>query len=442
MTPGFPPIPLRPGAPSARPADARVLLVENSRMFSEVLATALRERLGVEVVTAGSLAQARRALAEQGPFFLVLTGLVLADGDQSAVVETFVGQGLPTVIVTGVFDEAVRQRLLGRSIVDYVLKDTPGAVDYLVWLVQRLERNRRITALVVDDSPSARQLAGALLGLYGFHVRAAASGAEALAALARDPSIRLVIADYEMPGMSGIEFLRRLRTRRARDSVAVIGVSGSNHSSLVAEFLKSGANDFLHKPFSREEFFCRISQNVDSLELIGSLQDLATRDFLTGLANRRHLFERGGALIQEARQRGEPVALAMLDIDFFKRVNDGYGHDCGDMVIRAVAEAVDGHARAGDVAARFGGEEFCVLAPGLEGELAEIFFDALRARIEALALRFEEHEVAVTISVGVVTATRGTLNEMLLEADRRLYLAKAAGRNRVVAAGASDEAAA
>src|SRR5690606_214027 len=156
------------------------------------------------------------------------------DGDRDQVVDYFVGRGLPTIVVSSVYDESLRKRVLQQQqIIDYVLKNTPGSIDYLVWLVQRLERNRRISALVVDDSPSARLYAAALLQMYGYHVSQAKDGASALRALEADPSIRLVIVDQEMPGMEGVELTRRLRALRARDKVAVIGISGNADPSLI-----------------------------------------------------------------------------------------------------------------------------------------------------------------------------------------------------------------
>ncbi|MDC6695346.1 diguanylate cyclase, partial [Leclercia adecarboxylata] len=140
--------------------------------------------------------------------------------------------------------------------------------------------------------------------------------------------------------------------------LAVIGISGNTDPSLIPRFLKNGANDFLRKPFSREELFCRVSQNVDQLELIGTLQDLAPRDFLPGLPNRRCFLEQSQRQLPQLHLDGEQVAVAMIDIDHFKHINDTHGHEAGDDALRAVAAAVAQHARQEDLIARFGGEEF------------------------------------------------------------------------------------
>ncbi|WP_313251401.1 diguanylate cyclase [Stenotrophomonas sp.] len=417
-------------SPPITPLPQRILLVENSRTFTTMLRAAIEQRLELPVSVASTLAEAGELLEREQGWFLVLTGLVLADGDRDHVVDYFVSRGLPTIVVSGVYDEDLRKRVLQQEIIDYVLKNTPGSVDYLVWLVQRMERNRRISALVVDDSPSARSYAAALLGMYGYHVTQAGDGPSALHALEADPAIRLVIVDQEMPGMDGVELTRRLRALRARDKVAVIGISGNSDPSLIPRFLKNGANDFLRKPFSREEFFCRVSQNVDQLELIGSLQDLATRDFLTGLPNRRSFLEHS----QRQLGRGEgSVAVAMVDIDHFKHINDSLGHEAGDQAIRAVASVLQGHTRPRDISARFGGEEFCLLVHGLGDDASAAHFEQLRQAIEAIRLQIGENVLRMTVSIGVSRdpGGRSSLHQLITEADRQLYLAKADGRNRV-----------
>ena len=416
------------------PLPQRILLVENSRTFTTVLREAIEQRLELPVSVASSLAEAGELLNREGGWFLVLTGLVLADGDRDQVVQHFVERGLPTIVVSGVYDEDLRKRVLQKDIIDYVLKNTPGSVDYLVWLVQRLDRNRRIAALVVDDSPSARGYAASLLELYGYQAVQACDGASALQALEADPAIRLAIVDQEMPGMDGVELTRRLRALRARDKVAVIGISGNADPSLIPRFLKNGANDFLRKPFSREEFFCRISQNIDQLELIGTLQDLATRDFLTGLPNRRSFLEKARQRLEGRMPDDGPLAVAMLDIDHFKHINDSHGHEAGDQALRAMATVLHAHTRPQDLCARFGGEEFCLLLGGLDEAASTLRLEQLRAAIAAQEVALGEHGLRMTVSIGAchLQGGAGNLHELLCEADRQLYLAKAAGRNRVL----------
>jgi diguanylate cyclase (GGDEF)-like protein len=417
---------------------SRILLAENSRAYAQLVSSGISHKLGLPVDVVSTLAEARAALDARDDWFMVLTSLVLADGSHDEVVDFFLERGLPTVVVSGVYDEDLRQQVLGRRIVDYVLKNAHGGIDYLVWLVQRLERNRRIGALVVDDSASARGYSASLLALYGFQVIEAASGEAALAALDANPTIRLAVVDQEMPGMKGDEFTHRLRARHARDHLAIIGISGSHDASLIPRFLKNGANDFLHKPFSREEFFCRVSQNIDQLELIGTLQDLATRDFLTGLPNRRHFLSECEALLPRTLARQQAVTSAIVDIDHFKHINDSWGHEAGDRALRAVADTVARHARETDLVARFGGEEFCLLVPHLgESEMLE-YFEMLREEIQALEVDVGNGDVLrMTVSIGAFRTRfpRATLNQLLNQADRRLYLAKAGGRNRVVAYG-------
>ncbi|WP_161795353.1 diguanylate cyclase [Xanthomonas sp. GPE 39] len=411
----------------------RILLVENSRSFTDLLRAAIEQRVELQVTVVSTLAEAGIALDDGGPWFLVLTGLVLADGNHDSVVDFFVARGVPTVVVSGVYDEGLRKRILNQQIIDFVLKNAPGTIDYLAWLVQRLVRNRRIAALVVDDSASARAYAASLLVMYGYQVVEAADGAAGLKAVEANPAIRLAVVDQEMPGMEGVEFTRRLRALRARDMLAVIGLSGTSDASLVPRFLKNGANDFLRKPFSREEFFCRVSQNVDQLELIGTLQDLATRDFLTGLPNRRHFLEQSQRTLPQCLTGQQTVSVAMLDLDHFKHVNDTLGHDAGDEALRAVASVLTAHARPQDLIARFGGEEFCMLVPGLDEAGITDYFETLRARVAELQVSVGEKTLRLTISIGVCSSKikNQAMHPFLVEADKYLYLAKAGGRNRV-----------
>ena len=415
------------------PLPQRILLVENSRTFTTMLREAIEQRLELPVSVASSLAEAGALLDAEDDWFLVLTGLVLSDGDRDGVVAYFVERGLPTIVVSSVYDEDLRRRVLQQDIIDYVLKNTPGSLDYLVWLVQRLERNRRISALVVDDSPSARGYAASLLAMYGYRVAEAGDGQAALQALEADPAIRLAIVDQEMPGMDGVELTRRLRALRARDRVAVIGISGNSDPSLIPRFLKNGANDFLRKPFSREEFFCRVSQNVDQLELIGTLQDLATRDFLTGLPNRQQLQQQLDKILVDGGRLQHRVAVLCVGLDDFKGINEQFSYQVGDQLLLALADRLRAHSGRLGALARLGGDQFALVQANIEqpyeaAELAQSILDDLEVPFD-----LDHHQqirLRATIGITLFPEDGDSTEKLLQKAEQTMTLAKARSRNR------------
>ncbi|OAN42915.1 hypothetical protein A6A04_09405 [Paramagnetospirillum marisnigri] len=415
-------------------AVGRILLVDNSRAYAAIVSSAIKDRLGLDVLVADSLSAAAQTLDRGNDgIFLVLSGLILPDADEAAVVSYFVQRKLPLVVVSGVFDTATRERILAQPVIDYVLKDNPASVDYLVWLVDRIRRNHDLTALVVDDSRSYRGQVSGLLSLYGFKVLSTDNAEKGFELLQATPQIKLVVTDFELPGMNGIQFVRRIRALHPRDRLAIIGVSSSQSSRgpVSAQFIKTGANDYLNKPFLPEELFCRVAQNVESLESIASLRVMASTDSLTGLLNRRAFLEGAQRRFETQSRKGLPLAVAMLDVDFFKRINDTRGHDGGDEVLRALARLMPEGAGDDELIGRFGGEEFCILLPGLEHDAALARCEHIRRAIEGATIHLNDGPIPVTASIGLCGAPLASLHAMLKEADTALYRAKAEGRNRV-----------
>jgi diguanylate cyclase (GGDEF)-like protein len=393
---------------------------------------AVTERTGAEVVAALTYADTRAAVEQAPtPFDIALVDVVLPDAPDGEAVGWLVEKGISCVVFTGVFSEDLRERLLAQRAIDYVIKDTPSSLDYLIGLVERLQRNRETKVLVVDDSKTARSYVCSLLKSYKFPVVEASSAEAGLKALEADPSIRLVITDYYMPEMDGVEMVRRMRIKHAADTLAIIGVSSGGGSALSAKFIKHGANDFLNKPFLPEEFFCRVTQNVRMLDMVQRLTDMATRDALTGIHNRRYFFDVGAALFASAKREHLSLTAAIIDVDFFKDVNDTYGHDAGDKVLRHVAALLRRMCRQTDVVVRFGGEEFAILAVNMDTANVRPFFEGLRAAIESETVTHQKKSIPVTASFGVCHGAEATLEAMLKLADEALYRAKETGRNRV-----------
>lgn len=347
------------------PADDRkILVIEDSRTFSLALRQLLEAETGLPVTTCGSLKELSEIIvAAPGAYTIAVVDLNLPDAPRGEALDWTVAHGIPSVVFTATFDLATRGRIMEREVIDYVLKDNELALPNLVNTVRRALDNRNTRILVVDDTRTTRKVLARMLTIQQYAVVEAGSGQEALATLEANPDIQLVVSDYYMPDMDGFELARRIR--RHHPHVRLLGISSSTDRKTSAGFLKAGAHDFISRPFVLEELQCRIAATVDTLAQLRQLQDLAARDFLTGLFNRRHFFERGRKLVDEAREMGLPVCIAILDVDHFKRLNDRYGHDGGDKALAAVARGLSASAERGfNLLARIGGEEFAILFPG------------------------------------------------------------------------------
>lgn len=408
-----------------------VLIVEDQRALSEMLASMLQSKWQCKTLVAASLAEAQSQLEAHGnDVFAAICDVNLPDAPYGEVIDHVARQRIPAIALTGTINRDIRQMMTQGHIVDYVLKKGILSFEYVVQWVGRLMRNSGMKVLVADDSPSSLEIMRRMLHMHGFNVHTAKNGQEALVVLREHPDIKLALVDYNMPLVDGFEFVTEARRLMGKERLAIIGISGENRSEVSAQFLKNGANDFISKPYSFEEMTCRINQNLEMIELMESLHHLANVDALTGLFNRRYFFEQGNLRHQHAKKSGKPVVVAMLDIDHFKSINDRFGHAQGDVVIRYVAEGLKKHFPDGLVA-RIGGEEFA------------IFFDeqpvfALRERLDVFRQQLPSHDLDnapadmhISISIGVDGVSTANLNSQLQAADKRLYEAKAKGRNRV-----------
>ncbi len=410
----------------------KVLIVENTKFYAAALEREIRAKLGFQTYVAGSYDEADTLIGQHGSDFLVaLMSLALPDAPDGEIVDLAGRRKIPAVVFTNSFREEVRSKLQSKKVIDYVVKENAASVDFVVSIVRRVARNKETRVLVVDDSRSSRYHLSEMLKVQQLTVLEAASGKEALKILDNTKNIKMVITDYNMPGMDGFELIQKIRTKHNKEDLPIIGISSSEGQALSARFIKYGANDFVHKPFLVEEFVCRISQNLDIADYVSALHDSAIRDFLTGLHNRRYFFDKGQSRFETAGKNGKSISLGMIDVDHFKKVNDTYGHDGGDAVLKKVAEFLKTRFRANDIVARFGGEEFCVLLYDRSPREARFEFEQLRILIEEMEIVFQGKILRVTVSIGGCLQLRDTLDGMVTVADERLYQAKTNGRNRV-----------
>ncbi|MDR3640666.1 MAG: diguanylate cyclase [Humidesulfovibrio sp.] len=417
----------------------KVLIVEDSRSFAALVSKHIRQDLGFGVVVASSLAAAKGILEQGTDYLAALLDIDLPDAPNGECVDLAIAHKIPAIVFTGKFSESLRESFWNRHIVDYVLKDSMENVDYVVALLSRLAKNPQTKILLVDDSRSYRHAVKRLLTAHRYNVLEAGSGEEALEVLEQHPDTRMVLVDYNMPGMDGFALTREIRRNYGKDTLAIVGVSCESGARLSPRFIKSGANDYLHKPFLVEEFYTRITQNLEMLDHIALVRDMAERDYLTRVYNRRYFFSAGTQLHALLTRRGQPLTVAMLDVDHFKGVNDSLGHEAGDAVLRQMAQQLASRFRTSDIVARLGGEEFCVLASDIAADQAMLLFEDLRKVFETTPLHFGEDTVHYTVSIGLCCESGLPLEGMLRIADRMLYRSKSAGRNRVTLYRAGDD---
>lgn len=298
--------------------------------------------------------------------------------------------------------------------------------------------------LVADDSGAMRSILKRQLVSAGLTVVEAADGEQAVRQ-ARALRPDLVVLDVDMPVLDGFQVMSVLRSDPDMVDVPVIFLTGRVTTAELVEGLDLGAFDYLRKPCDVDELVARVRAGLrvkaraDALRrMAADLDTLGSTDTLTGLPNRRALERRLAALAVEGRRQGTSLAVALVDVDHFKNVNDGHGHAVGDRVLIEVARRLGSTVRPGQLIGRWGGEEFLAVAPGLSGEAAHRFAERLRTIVGWEPVPVTGDELRVTVSVGVAAALPTEELRLVEQADAALYAAKQAGRDQVVLAPGED----
>ena len=412
-----------------------ILVAEDSPLLGAGLKNSLEKKTRQKVIWVKSHSEAMDVLVKSWQTIAVaVVNYNLPGAEKGETIAKTLAKGIPTITLAATVDNQVREHVWSLQVVDYVLRDSPTAPGHVVSMVKRLIKNREIKALVVGEPAPVRETISRLLKIHCYQVLTADNGNEALQSLVQNTDIRLVITDYQMPGMDGIQLVQKIRESFSKNNLGIIGISAVDNSLIAAKFIKSGANDFIIKQnFLTEEFYCRISQCMDRIEHVASLRDAAIKDPLTRLYNRRYFFEMGNKMLAAARRKKAPLVVAMIDVDHFKKINENFGHQIGDRVLVQISSLIQRRCRQSDILARFGGEEFCFLAYNMDPRHAQMFFDMFCTLVEARPIEISSGEcIPVTISIGVCQEQLESVEEMIKKAGANLYKAKNSGRNQVV----------
>jgi diguanylate cyclase (GGDEF)-like protein len=295
--------------------------------------------------------------------------------------------------------------------------------------------------LIADDDPTDRTLLRSALVRLGYDVELTCDGEQAWQALERPEPPELVILDWLMPAMTGPDICRRLRARSGGSYVYVIMLTGLDDLNSIIKGMEAGADDYITKPFKARELKVRLRAGRRILDLQHELVEAqkalevrATHDGLTGLLNHAAILERLKQEIHREERENSFLGVILLDIDYFKQVNDGYGHAVGDLVIGDIAARIRRAVRPYDPVGRYGGEEFLAIVPGCDLEATVHIAERIRVEVSAHPVTIPNGVVTVTVSAGANAALGGTVSDigsLINPADKALYRAKDLGRNRV-----------
>ena len=307
---------------------------------------------------------------------------------------------------------------------------------------------RRQRILVVDDQEDNIDILQARLTAWGFDTTTASDGGQAMASVEANPP-DLILLDVMMPVMDGREVARRIKGNPNLPFIPIIMQTALDSTESKVEGLEAGADDYITKPIEFKELEARIRSMLRIKRLQEALADrerelreanerltfMSQTDGLTGLHNRRHLEDSLSEMFAHSDRLGEPLTCVMCDLDKFKSVNDTYGHQAGDAVLRQFSDILRAEAREIDKIGRYGGEEFMILLPGTVLDAGVTFAERVRKHVEEHTFTFDGGTLHKTVSCGVAGWPHPRISntdKLVCAADDALYVAKETGRNRVV----------
>lgn len=295
--------------------------------------------------------------------------------------------------------------------------------------------------LVADDDVITRQVLARRLEDLGYDVTLAQDGCDAWELLQQPDAPYLAILDWMMPGMDGLTLCSKLRALERDISPYIILLTGKHEKNDLIAGFDAGADDYVVKPFDKDELFARIRAGarivrtqMESLAARDALRKQATYDFLTGLRNREAILEELRRECTRSERTGCPFGTVMIDVDHFKDVNDTFGHAAGDKVLAEVAKRMASEARTYEAIGRYGGEEFLFVLAGCDSIGAGKMAERVRCAVAAQDCNVQGRAIPVTVSLGVASSEEiaSPTPELMVEmADEAMYLAKQEGRNRV-----------
>lgn len=409
----------------------KILIIDDNKMLTKLLAKKISSALHFEVDTAFSFAEAI-ALFEQGnKYFLCFADLCLPDAGNGEIVDYTLEIGLPTIILTASNDTQTREKFMDKDILAYIYKESETCIEQIISSIDLLSKNRKSKVILALSKAAERNELKKILSLRLFNVLVAAHGEEALNYLNDNADTKLIIADAQMPVINGLDLLIEIREKYSKTELGVI-IVGEKNDALEASLLRNNANEFITKPFSKELFNARLDKllkYMNDFELISTFTDIEP---LTGAKNSAALKSELEDYLKEIQGSDEEFAFAYLDIDNLNFINEEYGFDIGDAVLKSVVKEVLNETMGKDIVGHFSTEKICIVLKNISSEKAIKVFSSIRVNIKNKGILVSLDELFFTASIGITFGKAGAnLNELSSKANKALQSAKDSGKDRV-----------
>ena len=286
--------------------------------------------------------------------------------------------------------------------------------------------------LIAEDDTTTRLIFGATLRKMGHTVTAVEDGGKAWKAWQQE-EYSLLISDWIMPDIDGLELCKRIRAQPSLQYTYIILLTSMDGKGSYLEGMDAGADDFITKPFDEEQLAARLRVAERIIALHQKLHIQATHDHLTGVWNRAAIMGHLRGEVERARRQSSHMGVIIADLDYFKRINDTYGHPTGDEILQEAARRMSAALRGYDRIGRYGGEEFLITASGCDWSEAMALGERICSSISSAPVNSRAGQIDMTVSIGIATSCgqADDTGELIAAADQALYQAKEAGRNRV-----------
>ncbi|TKX31982.1 bile resistance response regulator CbrR [Campylobacter estrildidarum] len=407
----------------------KVLIVDHNKMLAKLLAKKIQTALNYEVDTVFSYAEVKELSSSE--YCLVFAELYLTDAPNGEVVDYLLEKKMPVTVLTANNDKAVRDKFIEKDILEYIFKESETCIDEIIESISKLERYSETKIILALSKLPERNEIKKILTQRHFKVLAAAHGEEAMSYLNDNSDVRLVIADVNMPVISGSELLNEIRARYSEDELGVI-LLGEKNDILESDLFKNGVNEYLIKPIKKESFNCRLDRCLVYMDNMKFLNTYNNLDPVSGVKNYEALMDSVENYLNEIMIKEEEFALAFLDIDDLKILNEKYGHSVGDEIIKICANEIVNEVKGRDIVGRFSPEKICILLKNISNEKVVKILSRIRVNIKKVGILVNLDEVFFTVSIGVVFGKNKDKLDVLVEkATSALTQAKSNGKDRV-----------